>query len=119
MSILSTFRSSNTEREEKARADLDTELLECISKGLAHFGDCVPEAILYNLKWMSKLDLADIPHKPEELERSLDRIFGLGSDFIKKAIIDEINVKFGLTQDYSNLKEAFETVSQKTACEAF
>jgi hypothetical protein len=50
----------------------------------------------------------DIPSKPEELEECLDHIFDASSIIVKKSIIEEIKMKFGLAQDCVNLKEAFE-----------
>lgn len=112
MSILTAFKKQSEAEGEKARAELDTEILQCINKGLASFGDSVPQMILYNFKWMTKLERVDIPRKPEEFEKSLDRVFGEGSALVRKAIINEINTKFGLTQDYASLKEAFDTAAQ-------
>ncbi|MGI0091941.1 MAG: hypothetical protein ACREBS_09545 [Nitrososphaerales archaeon] len=113
MSILGGFRKhGRVESKEKIRTDCDSEIMECIKKGLFRFGDSVPQVILYNLKWMSGLGQEDIPDKPEEFEKCLERIFGQGSSFVKKAMIDEINAKFGLTQDCKSLKEAFVTATR-------
>ena len=80
-------------------------------KGLAEYGDDVPKMVVYNLKWISKIRSEEIPDKAEEFEKCLDRIFDSGSAFIKKSITEEIKVRFGLTQDYKSLKEAFESAA--------
>jgi hypothetical protein len=90
---------------------LDHEILECVTKGLSAYGDSVPKMVMYNLKWMSKIHRDEIPHKAEEFEKCLDHIFDSGSAFIKNSIIEEIKVKFGLTQDCRSMKEAFGSAS--------
>jgi predicted transcriptional regulator len=110
--ILPTVRSQNEQEGEKALAELDTQIMWCVEKGLAHFGSNIPQVILDNIRIISGLKCEDIIHKPDEFETSLDCIFHPGSALVKKAIIDEIKAKFGLPpQNYQSLKEAFEAAS--------
>ena len=123
MSHVSIFKNILVKREElaleqqqelkKVQDDhhLDSGILECVMKGLAGYGDDVPKMVVYNLKWMSKIRRDEIPEKAEEFEKCLDLIFDSGSAFIKKSIIEEIKVKFGLTQDYKSMKDAFESAT--------
>jgi len=60
---------------------------------------------------MTGIRNGDISQKPEELEKCLDQIFGSGGVFLKTAIIQEVKMKFGLTQDFTDLKECFEAVA--------
>ena len=86
----------------------DQVILECVKKTLHQYGGRTPNMFLYNLRTRSMLRDHDIPSKPEELEECLDHIFDGTSIIVKKAIIDELKAKCGLTQDCTTLKEAFE-----------
>jgi hypothetical protein len=87
----------------------DQAILDCVKKTLHKYGGRSPNLFLYNTRSKSMLRDYDIPSKPEELEECLDHIFDASSIIIKKSIIEEIKMKFGLAQDYVNLKEAFES----------
>lgn len=69
----------------------------------------MPNMFLYNIKSRRFLKDYDIPSQPEELEECLDHIFDGASIIVKKAIINEVSTKCGLTEDYESLKEAFES----------
>ncbi|MGA2876351.1 MAG: hypothetical protein ABSE82_12530 [Nitrososphaerales archaeon] len=123
MSHVSIFKEVIAKREEMVQEQqqelrevqdgqhVDQEILQCVMKGLAGYGDDVPKMVVYNLKWMSKIRREEIPDKAEEFEKCLDEIFDSGSAFIKKSIIEEIKAKFGLTHDYKSLKDAFESAA--------
>jgi len=83
-------------------------LMECIGKGLSKFGERVPQLAIDNLRWTDHIGSEDIPKKPAEFERGLDKIFRSSSYKVKMAITEEIKSRFGLNQDYPTLKECFE-----------
>lgn len=64
---------------------------------------------LYNLKTRRFIKDYDIPSEPEELEECLNHIFDGASIIVKDAIIAEVSVKCGLAQDFTTLKQAFES----------
>jgi hypothetical protein len=91
--------------------EFDSKMSECVSTVLGRFG--VPETLLNNMSWMYGLKNKEIPDKPELFEKCLDKIFGKGSFYLKKAITDQVKARFGLTEDnYSSLKELFEAAKQ-------
>ena len=100
-----------TSLEERQVTDLrtcDQAILECVKKTLHRYGGSMPNMFLYNIKSKRFLKDFDIPSKPEELEECLDHIFDGASIIVKNAIIAEVVVKCGLTQECTSLKEAFE-----------
>ena len=62
-------------REVQGSHSIDQEILECVMKGLAGYGDDIPKMVVYNLKWMSRIRRDEIPDKAEEFEKCLDEIF--------------------------------------------
>jgi hypothetical protein len=83
-------------------------ILECVKKTLRHYGGLTPNMFLYNRRTKSFLEDFDIPSKPQELEECLDHMFDSASVIVKKAIVDELTMRCGLSQSCSTLKEAFE-----------
>lgn len=93
--------------EESGVYGFDSKMSECVSTVLGRFG--VPEALLNNMSWMYGLKNREIPEKPELFENCLDKIFGKGSIYLKKAIVDQVRTKFGIPQEeFSSLKELFD-----------
>ncbi len=80
-----------------------------MKKTLHQYGGRTPNMFLYNMRSRSVLRDYDIPSKPEELEECLDHIFDGASVIVKRAIINELKIKCGASQDCESLKEAFET----------
>ncbi len=102
----------NTEKEEAnvvgySQEGFELNIIECVGKGLSRFGAGVPRIVMGSLRWTDHIRNEEIPNKPDEFERGLDKIFRSGSASVKKAITDEIKCRFGLTQDYPTMKEFF------------
>jgi hypothetical protein len=91
----------------------ESEALECVRTGIALLGDSVSQVIEYNLKSTRGISQDEIPHKPQELEKCLDEIFGSGAAFLKRAIIQQVKTRFGLKEDYSHLRECFEAAASQ------
>jgi hypothetical protein len=87
----------------------DQAILECVKKTLHRYGGKTPNLFLYSIRSRSMLKDFEIPSKPEEFEECLDNIFDGSSVIVKRSIIEEVKMKFGLAQDCDNLKEAFES----------
>ncbi len=58
------------------------------------------------------LKTAEISTKPDELEECIDHMFDNASTILKTAIIDEVRERFGLTQQFVTMKEAFESARE-------
>lgn len=107
LSILKTIRGSrksHIEKHEGVNMAAESKLFECVVTGLSHFGESVPKVVFYNLG----IKPHEIPFKPEELEKVLDRIFHSGSNVLKKSIVESIKDNFAIRTDYDNLKDCFE-----------
>jgi hypothetical protein len=113
------IRERETEEKKKQREALsvpctfESQVLECVGRGLARFGESVPQVITYNLKWLYGMTQQEIPTRPDGFEKCLDQIFLSGSLYVKKAIIGEVKEKFGLDGEYANLKQAIEAARAK------
>jgi len=97
----------------QTQATFESGILGCVQTSLALFGDSFPQLIMYNLKWLNGIRHDEIPHKPEEFEICLDQVFRAGSASIKRALIEEVKTKFGLTEDCASLKESFEAAASR------
>ena len=105
MSVLQPTSLEEGQVELGARDQL---ILECVKKTLHRYGGRMPNMFLYNLRSRRFIKDFDIPSKPEEFEECLDHIFDGASVIVKTAIITELIMKCGLTEDCRTMKEAFE-----------
>lgn len=86
-----------------ADLNLDQQLKERILKSITSaidqkFGDGVVQVVLWGFQEDTKLGPLDIPLKPEEFQKCVQRIFGLGSKSIEDAVVREICREFKINQ---------------------
>ena len=86
----------------------DSRVLDCVNSGLKRFGESFFAVVCYNVEHLNSLKLSEIPRRPDEFEKCLDKMFRNGSTIVKKSIMDQIKMEFDLRGDYSTLRESFE-----------
>lgn len=89
-------------------ANCEHEILKCIKKTLRKYTGETSNIFLYCPKSGKVLNDYDYASRPEELQSCLEHLFDQSSLIVKKDIIDEISVAFGLKSHFADLKEVFE-----------
>jgi len=79
-------------KKEKAFEKL---LLEAIDNALTSLGESARQAIYFHLENRFKIARKDIPHRLGDFEIGLEKIFGLGAQFIKILIMKDLYGKIG------------------------
>jgi len=80
-----------------SKRDLDKLLFEAIDEGLSSIGESSKQAIYLHLKKGFNVKKHEIPYKIEDLAREIERIFGLGADFLEILIMKNLYEKVGRT----------------------
>jgi hypothetical protein len=65
-----------------------------VDKGLDAFGENVHAVVYYELKNSFGISRQEIPQKPELLVQTIDKIFGVGSAAVSRAIRTELESAF-------------------------
>lgn len=66
-------------------------IISCIENGLRKIGDTSERATIYFVESRSGITLTEFPSHPEILIKTLQDVFGTGSVFLLKAIVDELD----------------------------
>lgn len=112
LSILKTIRSSresDVKEHEGVNVAAESKLSECVVTGLSRFGESVLKVVFYNLGMKPQ----ETPFRPEELEKTLDKIFHSGSNVLKKSIVESIKDSFAIRSDCDSLKDCFEAARSR------
>ena len=80
-----------------SKRDLDRLLFEAIDEGLSSIGESSKQAIYFHLEKSFNVKKHEIPYKIEDLAREIERIFGLGADFLEILIMKNLYEKVGRT----------------------
>ena len=67
--------------------DFERLLLEAIDEGFSAIGESSKQAVYYHLENGFKIPRQEIPKKIDEFEHAIERIFGLGADFLEILIM--------------------------------
>jgi len=67
--------------------DFERLLLEAIDEGFSAIGESSKQAVYYHLENGFKIPRQEIPKKIDEFEHAIERIFGLGADFVEILIM--------------------------------
>ena len=76
------------------------QVTECVERALSRYGSTTARVVIWNFENSYKLHKEDIVRYPEEFVQSLNKMFGIGSHLIEKAIAQEIQSIYGL--DYND-----------------
>jgi len=70
-------------------------LLESIDKALDSLGESARQSIYFHLQSKFKITKQDIPQHLEDFENGLEKIFGLGAQFLEILIMKDLYTKIG------------------------
>ncbi len=74
-------------------SDFEKFLLEAVDESLSSLGESSKQAIYYHLEKSFHIKQQEIPIKVEAFIAALEKIFGLGANFIETLIIARLNEK--------------------------
>ena len=80
-----------------SKEEFDKLLFEAIDEGLSSIGESSKQAIYFHLEKNFKVKKHEIPCKIEDFARAIERIFGLGADFLEILIMKNLYEKVGRT----------------------
>jgi len=79
------------------RKDFDKLLLEAVDEGLSSLGESPRQAIYFYLKERFNVKKQQIPHEIEAFVDGIEKIFGLGANFLENLILKRLYEKIGLS----------------------
>jgi len=77
-------------------------LLEAVDEGLSSIGECSKLAIYFHLEKGFKVKRHEIPHKIEEFTNAMEKIFGLGANFLEILIMKRLHEKIRQNVELKN-----------------
>jgi len=75
--------------------DFDKLLLEVIDESLSSIGESSKQAIYFHLEKGFKIKRHEIPYKIDDFARAIEKIFGLGANFLEILIMRHLYEKVG------------------------
>ena len=85
--------------------DFEKLLLEAIDEGFSAIGETSKQAIYYHLENGFKIPKQEIPKKIDEFEHAIERIFGLGANFLEILIMKFLYEKVKRKVELQNSKD--------------
>jgi hypothetical protein len=89
-------------RKKKA---FDKVLIESVDEALASLGESARQSIYFHLENKFKIAKKDIPNRLEDFADGLEKIFGLGAQFIEILIMKSLFEKIGQPLEWNQNKE--------------
>lgn len=77
------------------KGDFERLLLEAVDEGLSSLGESSKQAIYFHLKVGFNLKRHEIPYKIEDFANAIEKIFGLGANFLEILIMKRLYEKVG------------------------
>jgi len=78
-----------------SKRDFDKLLLEAVDEGLSSIGESSKHAVYYHLEKGFNLKRNEIPSRIAEFEAAIEKIFGLGANFLEILIMKRLYEKIG------------------------
>jgi hypothetical protein len=75
------------------KRDFESYLLEAVDESLSSLGESSRQAIYYHLEKSFSIGKQEIPNNVESFVSALEKIFGLGANFIETLIVTRLNEK--------------------------
>lgn len=79
--------------------EFDTLLREAVDEGLSSVGDSSKQAIYFHLEKTFRIEKEEIPLKIEDFAEAIEKIFGLGANFLEILIMKHLYNKIGQGSD--------------------
>lgn len=78
-----------------SKCDFEKLLLEAVDEGLSSLGEASKQAIYFHLEKSFNIKKKEIPYKIDTFAKSIEKIFGLGANFIEIFIMKRLYEKIG------------------------
>jgi hypothetical protein len=88
-----------------SKSDFENFLLEAVDESLSSLGESSKQAIYYHLEKSFNVKKQEIPLKVEAFIAALERIFGLGADFIESLIMARLDEKVEMSPKWHVSRE--------------
>ncbi len=75
------------------KRDFERHLLEAVDESLSSLGESSKQAIYYHLEKSFNIEKQEIPNNVESFVCALEKIFGLGANFIETLIVARLSEK--------------------------
>jgi hypothetical protein len=85
--------------------DFEKLLLEAVDEGLASIGESPTQAIYFHLEKSFKIKKQETPHKTEAFTLAVEKIFGIGANFLEALILKRLYEKTGLKGKEDSFKD--------------
>ena len=79
-----------------SKPDFEKLLLEAVDEGLASIGESSKQAIYFHLERGFNIKKQEIPHNIEAFILAVEKIFGIGANFLETLILKGLYEKTGL-----------------------
>jgi len=77
------------------RRDFDKILLEAVDEQLASLGESSKQALYFHLERGFNIRKKEIPKKTEAFVNAMEKIFGMGADYLEILIMKKLHEKIG------------------------
>jgi len=94
-------------------------LLEAIDEGLSSIGESSKQAIYFHLEKAFKVKRQEIPYRIEDFTAAIEKIFGLGANFLEILIMKRLYEKVGGRFQWRGSREFTFTAYVATAKRSF
>jgi hypothetical protein len=93
------------EESKLTRKVFDKLLLEAVDEALASLGDSAKQAIYFHLEDKFKIARNEIPQRVEDFGDGLEKIFGMGAQFLEILIMKQLHERIGSPLEWDENKE--------------
>lgn len=87
------------------KRDFERFLIEAVDESLSSLGESSKQAIYYHLEKSFNIKKQEIPKNVESFVQALEKIFGLGANFIETLIMARLNEKVETSSKWHVSKE--------------
>jgi hypothetical protein len=93
------------EESKLTKKAFDKLLFEAVEEALASLGDSAKQAIYFHLEGKFKIARNEIPQRVEDFADGLEKIFGIGAQFLEILIMKQLYERIGSPLDWDESKE--------------
>lgn len=87
-----------------SKTDFEKLLVEAIDEGLSALGDSSKQAIYYHLEESFRIKKNEIPVRVEAFATAIEKLFGLGANFLEIIIMKRLHEKTGQNIEWQGSK---------------
>ncbi len=88
-----------------AKTDFEKLLLEAVDEGLTSLGESSKQAIYFHLEKSFNIKKQEIPQCTEGFVHAVEKLFGMGANFLETLILKALYEKTGLTDKEAAFKK--------------